>query len=215
MAKISFKTQEEWLNFRKGKITGTLASAVIGTNPYMSNTEAWEIITGKKEQKDIGNLPYVIKGKKAEEHIAKLFELDHPEYIVEDHPNNEYIVVYDDDHPFIMATPDRFLIEKETNRKGILEIKTTKIFNSFQKENWSNDNIPQNYFVQVLQEMYCSNSDFGILVAELKYNDGDTNRKTYKVEKQDVGQDIDYLIKEEIKFYEVNVKGNKRPALVI
>lgn len=215
MGKISFKTKEEWLNFRKGKITGTIASAVIGKNPYMSNTEAWEIITLKKEPKDISDKSYVIKGKSAEEYIAKLFELDHPEYIVEDNPNNEYIVVYDDNHPFIMDTPDRFLIEKETNRKGVLEIKTTEIFSSFQKEKWSNNNIPSNYYVQLLQEMYCDEADFGILVVELKHNEDITSRKTYIVQRQDVQEDIEYLIENEIKFYEVNVVGNKRPALVI
>ena len=113
-----FNNENEWLDFRKGKITGTIASAVVGLNPYLSNTEAYEIVSGIKEPKDISEKPYVVKGKKAEEHIRSLFILDHPDFeVVGNNYVDKYILVVDDENPFIACTPDGFIIEKETGRK--------------------------------------------------------------------------------------------------
>ena len=133
MGKVIFNSKEDWLEFRKGKITGTTASAIIGKNPYLSNTEVWEIITNRKEPKDISEKPYVVKGKYAEEHIIRLFILDHPTYQLEE-MEAEFVVFYDDDNPYIMATPDGILKNIETGEIGIIEIKTCDILSSRQKE---------------------------------------------------------------------------------
>lgn len=211
-----FNNENEWLEFRKGKITGTIASAVVGLNPYLSNTEAYEIVSGIKEPKDISEKTYVVKGKKAEEHIRSLFILDHPDFeVVGNNYVDKYILVVDDENPFIACTPDGFIIEKETGRKGVLEIKTSEILRSNQLESWKDNNIPQNYFVQVLQEMYCTKADFGILVVELKFNENITTRKSYIIDRKNVESDINWLINEEIKFYKEYVLGKKRPALIL
>lgn len=211
-----FNNENEWLEFRKGKITGTIASAVVGLNPYLSNTEAYEIVSGIKEPKDISEKPYVVKGKKAEDHIRSLFILDHPDFeVVGNNYVDKYILVVDDENPFIACTPDGFIIEKDTGRKGVLEIKTSEILRSNQLESWKDNNIPQNYFVQVLQEMYCTKADFGILVVELKFNENITTRKSYIIDRKNVESDINWLINEEIKFYKEYVLGKKRPALIL
>lgn len=53
--KFTFKSREEWLRARKNYIGGSDASAIVGRNPYMSNTDLWEIKTGRREQDNAGD----------------------------------------------------------------------------------------------------------------------------------------------------------------
>ncbi len=210
-----FEKENEWLDFRKGKISGTLSAAIVGLSPYTSTTQAYELLVGESEWKDISSKDCVIKGKKAEDHIRALFALDHPEYEVQGNSINGWDVVVSEKYNFIMATPDGFLKNLLTGKKGVLEIKTCAMINTYQKEKWSKDKIPENYYCQVLQEMYCTDADFGVLVAELMYDNNLTMRRVYIFNREDVQQDIDFLIEQEIEFYNKHVIPKVRPALTI
>ena len=65
------KNRAEWLQKRTSYIGGSDAAAVIGRNPWMSNTELWEIKTGRRQQTDISDKPYVKYGIAAEDHIRE------------------------------------------------------------------------------------------------------------------------------------------------
>ena len=52
-------TREQWLQERKKGIGGSDAAAVLGLNPYMTNVDLWKIKTGRKEQEDISEKPFV------------------------------------------------------------------------------------------------------------------------------------------------------------
>ncbi len=212
-----FDTEAEWLDFRKGKITGTMASAILGKNPYLTNTEAWQLLTGKAEYKDIGDKPYVVRGKLAEEHIMKLFMIYNTQYQLEFKPKkNQRIMYYDSENQFIASTPDFVVRDTENNnRLGIVEVKTAEIIKTYKKEEWKDNKIPNNYYIQVLQEMYTTNAEFGILLVELIYGSDYIVRKALYVDRNDVQDDIDYLINEEKNFYQEHVKTNKRPPLLI
>lgn len=211
---VTFNSEEEWKSYRKGKITGTIASAIMGLNPYMSNVEAWEIICGITEPQDISEKECVKKGKEAENHIRKLFALDHQEYIVEDNSiNNVYKVCCDDDYPFLMATTDGFLTHVETQKQGVLEIKTSDLLNRSMSEQWKDGHIPNNYYIQLLMEMRCSNAKFAILVAELKYNEETTTRRTYLLERENYEEDIKYMVDKLISFWNEYVIPRKKPSL--
>lgn len=207
------KDREEWLQNRFKGIGGSEASAIVGMNPYMSNIDLWNIKTGQVVPEDISEKPYVLYGTKAEEHIRALFALDYPQYQVEYVDNNSY---YNDKFPFALASLDGVLIEKETGRKGILEIKTTNILQSMQKEKW-NQRIPDNYFVQVLHYLMVTEYDFVVLVAQLKSEfNGEIYKQTkhYKIERADVEDDIQYLANEELKFWK-KVQERKLPNLIL
>lgn len=205
------QSREQWLKLRLNGIGASEASAVIGQNPYMSNIDLWEYKTCRREHEDISDKPYVRYGTLAEEHLRALFTLDF---------ENVYDVGYDDfdmyqnnDYPFIFATLDGRLIEKSTGRLGILEIKTTEILRSMQREKWINA-IPQNYYIQVIHQFAATGWDFAILKAQLKYDYGGDIRletKHYKIERSEVKDDIDYLIAEEIKFWEYVKRGTPPP----
>lgn len=206
-------SREEWLQNRFKGIGGSEASAIVGLNPYMTNIDLWNIKTGQVVPEDISEKPYVLYGTKAEEHLRALFALDFPQYEVEYVDNNSY---FNDKYPFALASLDGVLIEKETGRKGILEIKTTNILQSMQKEKWK-DRIPDNYFVQVLHYLLVTEYDFVVLVAQLKSEfNGEIYKQTkhYKIERADVEGDIQYLANEEKKFWKL-VQEKKKPALLL
>lgn len=211
--KLVFNTKEEWLKARKGKITSTMVSAILGMNPYMTNQDAWELIMGLKETEDISDKPYVQYGLNAEKHIRNLFALNHPEYEVENVNETEWHLYVDDEYPFICASGDG-TYKKEDGTIGSLEIKTSEIISSQHKESWK-ESIPTNYFLQVLMEIRCQKTDEATLVAELKYATDYIARKEYEIKKEDVQEDIDYVVKEVVDFYNKYVVTGKKPPLKI
>ena len=210
---MEIKTHKQWLKERLNGIGGSEVSAIIGKNPYLTNQELWEIKVGIKIPEDIGNKPYVVYGKEAEAPLRQLFELDYPRYKVI--YESEFDLVRHPDHPYIFATLDGRLVEKETGRLGILEIKTTEILRSMQKEKW-NQGIPDNYYIQVLWQLLATGFDFAVLKAQLKYNYDElrTESRHYFIERSEVEEDIEYLKNEAIKFWGY-VERQERPPLIL
>ena len=203
--------RKEWLELRKKGIGASDASAIVGMNPYKTNVELWEEKTGRREPEDISYKPCVRYGIDAERPLRELFALDYPQYEVK---YNEFDMRYHHEYPFIFATLDGDLNEKETGRKGILEVKTTEILRSMQYENWK-DKIPENYYIQVLHQLLSTGYDFAILKAQLKTDySGEVrlNTRHYVIERADVEEDISFLLAEEIRFWEYR-QTNKRPPL--
>lgn len=210
---MEIKTREEWLQIRHSGIGASEASAIVGMNPYMTNVQLWEYKTGLKEPEDISDKPYVQYGIQAEKHLRALFALDYPQYEVS---YREYDLIRNEKYPFIFATLDGRLIEKETDRKGILEIKTTEILKSMSKENWK-DRIPDNYYIQLLHQLLATGWEFSVLKAQLKttFDDGVyLQTKHYHIERSEVQEDLEYLLEEEIKFWE-KVKKREYPDLIL
>ena len=209
---IQLKSREEWLEKRTSYVGGSEAAALVGKNPYMSNIDLWQIKTGQQAKADIDDKEYVIYGRNAEEHLRALFALDYPQYEVDYIDNNSF---WNDKYPWASASLDGWLIDQD-GRKGILEIKTTNILQSMQKEKWDH-RIPDNYYCQVLWYMGVSGFDFAILKAQLKYDyAGDVflTTKHYHMDRAEVQEDIDYLMQRGEAFAEYIKKG-KEPPLVI
>jgi len=207
----TFKTREEWLQERKSYIGGSDASSIVGMNPYKTNIELWQEKTRRVIPEDISEKPYVKYGHDAEEHLRELFRLDYPQFEVMYKDGNMWL---NSDFPWAHASLDGWLMDKETGRKGILEIKTTNILQSMQKEKWK-DRIPDNYYCQVLHYLAVTGFDFVVLKAQLKTefeNQVYLQTKHYYIDRSEVEEDIQMLMEEEKKFYEC-IKNNKRPAL--
>lgn len=208
---IQLKDRAEWLEARKNRIGGSEAACIVGMNPYRSNVELWEIKTGQVEAEDISDKPFVKYGTEAEKYLRELFALDFPQYEVFYKEHNMWL---NSDYPFAHASLDGWLVDKETGKRGILEIKTTNIIQSVQKEKWRG-RIPDNYYCQVLWYLGVTGFDFAILKSQLKYDYGGDimlNTKHYKIERKDVIEDIEYLFKEAKEFSEY-VKNDTIPPL--
>lgn len=209
---VMLSNHDEWLLARKNRIGGSDASCIVGMNPYKTNIELWEEKTGRRVAPDISNEPYVKYGHDAEEYLRKLFAIDHPQYQVLYEENNMWL---NDKYPFAHASLDGWLVD-EDGRNGVLEIKTTNIIQSMQKEKWK-DRIPDNYYCQVLWYLGVTRFDFAILKAQLRYDyDGDIFliTKHYKVERKEVQEDIEYLLAKGSEFFEY-LKKDKQPPLVL
>lgn len=204
------KSREDWLNHR-ARIGGSDASAVIGRNPWMTNIELWERKTHRVKAPDISDKPYVQYGHDAEPHLRALFALDHPELKVGYVDNNLFVNKL---YPFGHASLDGWTTDQD-GRMGVLEIKTTTIVQSMQKERWR-DQIPENYFCQVLHYLLITGFEYADLRAQLKY---ESDRyfaaiKEYHIEREDVEDDIRYLAEAEKRFWR-HVEDDKRPDLIL
>lgn len=202
----------EWLKARGYGIGGSDASAIVGMNPYKTNIDLFEEKTGRVIPEDISDKPYVKYGTVAEDHIRALFALDYPEYQVEHHENR---ILRSIAHPFMQASLDGELTD-EDGRRGVLEIKTTNILQSMQREKWDN-RIPDNYYIQILHYLIVTGYDFAVLRAHLRSDWGEDRRtqvKHYFIERSEVAGELDYLLAEEEKFWQYVLSGRK-PALVL
>lgn len=206
------KTREDWLQNRYKGIGGSEISAVIGCNPYMDNVMLWELKTDRRKREDISDKPFVRYGTEAENHLRELFKLDFPQYRVDYVENNTW---KNSKYPWAKASLDGWLTDQD-GRRGVLEIKTTEILQSMQKERW-NQRIPDNYYCQVLFYMAVTEADFAVLKAQLKtVFDGVPYLQTkhYTIERADVQDDIDYMMAKGAEFWEY-VRRDERPPLVL
>ena len=205
------KDRSEWLKART-RIGGSDASAIVGMNPYKTNVRLWEEKTGLVQPEDISDKPFVKYGTQAEMHLRGLFRLDFPEFKVTYRNNN---IFTNDRFPWAHASLDGWITDK-SGRKGVLEIKTTEILQSMQKEKW-NHRIPDNYYIQILHYLMVTEFDFAVLKAQLKtvfYGIPYLQTKHYIIERSDVEEDIEFLAQEEKTFWR-HVEDGTKPDLIL
>lgn len=204
-------SREAWLERRKDSIGGSEAACIVGMNPYMNNVELWEYKTGRKQPEDISDKPYVKYGTEAEQYLRALFALDYPGLTVCYEPDNYWT---NSDFPFAHASLDGWLID-QNGRKGILEIKTANVGQGTLAK-WK-DQVPDNYYIQVLWYLGVTGFDFVVLKSQLKHDyDGDImlNTRHYKIERAEVEEDIKYLFQKGSEFSDY-IKKDIRPPLVL
>ena len=216
-----FKSREEWLSNRG--LGGSSASAIVGFNPWMNALELYNAIVNpallnhEEEPTDL-----MLYGIRSEDLIRKQFQLDFPNYIVKE--PKSFQMFRRVDKPYLTATLDGILTEKDTKRKGILEIKTHDIKNKFDDEYWQG-NLPKNYFIQIIHYLTVMNDfEFVELVAKLRFfeYEKEGGRKLKKqewryfhIERQDVLEWVKYLEKKETEFFENNVFKKIPPQISI
>lgn len=208
----TFESQKEWLAARSGRIGGSDAAAILGLNPYKDNVQLWEEKAGLRQQEDISDKPYVKYGTQAEMHLRGLFRLDFPEYQIFYQEGNMW---FNDRFPFAHASLDGWLVDQR-GRKGILEIKTTNILQSMQKEKWK-DRVPDNYYIQLIHYLMVTEFEFAVLKAQLRFDYGGDivlNTRHYFIERSEVEADIKYLQNAETTFWKQLQTGHK-PALIL
>lgn len=207
-------THEEWLRKRRSGIGASDAGTIIGVNNWKSNVDLFREKTGEQEAEDISDKPQVKLGHDEEPLIRELFALENTEYLVE--YESPYKMIFHDTYNFLFCTPDGELTERATDRKGILEIKTTEIQRSSQWREWENQ-IPQTYYAQICHQLLATGWEFAVLKARIRYRkDGDLRiaERQYKIEREEVQTDMDYILEKEIEFWKC-VQDRREPALVL
>lgn len=210
LEKKIYRTRATWLDGRKGGIGASDAAAAVGLSPWKTNYELWAELTGKKTPKDVSENSYVRFGHDAEPHIRALHMVEHPEYELE---YNEFGIVRQTERPWLKATLDGELTEKETGRKGVLEIKTGTLTNKLQWQAWDGK-VPQYYYCQILHQLLATGYEFVNLKAYLKRLNGDAVIKNYEFERKDLEADLVWLLQKETDFWKT-VESGKQPATML
>lgn len=213
-----FKTRDEWLKGRADLhgIGGSDASAAIGMNPWRTNTDLWQIKTGRKKAPDISDNERVHYGQEAEQYIRRLYQLKHEKDMeVQYIPD---VILQNNEHPEMLYSPDGLLIDQD-GRRGIWECKTTTIMKSIDKEKWwdkaeKQKILPDNYYIQILHGLNVTGFDFVELYAELTYPSGNSELVPYHIERNEVLDDLD-LIREGVLEFWQHVENDEEPALIL
>lgn len=192
-----FSSREEWLARRMCGIGGSEAAAVCGMSPWMTPVQIWRIKCGGEEAKDLSGNAAVQQGMRMEPALREFFKGLHPEYIVEHHP---FDILYQSERPFLFATLDGELTDKQ-GRHGVLEIKTATPNGKAGWEKWSDGQMPQNYYIQVLHQLLATGYDFAVLFAALYSLSGDITLRQYEIERAEAAQDLTWLLDKETEFW--------------
>lgn len=209
----TYYTREEWLEARKSYIGGSDAACIVGANPWKDNVRLWEEKTGLKDPDDLSNNPAVLYGIRAEEHLRELFRWDFPQYAVFYEENNMFT---NSEYPWAHYSADGWLKDKDGNL-GLLEIKTTTISSASQSAHWRNQ-IPQNYYIQLLHGLMVTEFQFAVLKAKLRYEiEGEPMHaqiKHYFINREEIEDEIEYLAEKEQAFDKC-IKLGIRPARIL
>ena len=215
-----YKNHAEWLSGRTVMhgVGGSDAAAAIGRSPWRTNVELWRIKTGRSTAPDISDSRRVQDGVNEEEPIRRLFQVE-----TQDRYEVQYLdntILQNIKHQEMLYSPDGLLIDKKTGKHGILEIKTTEIMKSFDREKWGTKEapaIPDNYYVQILHGMNVTGFEFAVLYARLKYPDGSLIFRpadTYKTTAEDTAEDRQWIKNGVIEFWKY-VSTDREPALIL
>lgn len=196
-------SEDEWRKLREKGIGGSDVGVLLGYSKYKTNVELWEEKAGIKVPvyKDS---PATLRGKKAEEHILRLWEAFNMDNVRIIKP--EYMYCHDK-YDFLRANFDGFAVVN--GERCVIEIKTAEPRNF---KEWDKK-IPYPYYCQCLHYMLISGLSKAYLVAAIKpRGKDDIAIKTYPIQRNEF--EIQWLLQEELEFWEM-VKSKTKPKLKI
>lgn len=202
--------REEWLSARQNRGVGASeAAAIVNMSPYMTVRDLWERKALNKQAEDLSDNEYVAKGIRVEPVLRELYRANHPNTIIEHYP---YDLLYQDERPWLFSTLDGEII-REDGKHGILEIKTATPNGAEGWKKWEGQ-LPSHYFVQTVHQLLSTGFDFVVLYAGLYAQDGTMTIREYEFDREDVAEDMEWLLKEETAFWE-SVEKKKLPSLTL
>lgn len=207
----SFINREKWLEGRTIGIGGSDVSVLVGKNPYKTQNELWKEKKGIIKSKELISAA-IEHGNRLEPVIRHWFKASFPQFEVQ---YQENIILQSKEREWMLYSPDGLLFHEEMG-KGIFEAKTTLIQNAIMLENWNNQ-IPVQYYCQVLHGLLVTKFDFVILVAEIRFawNEDKIEIRKYIIKKEEVLDDLEWLMNEEERNYREFYIGDKEPPIII
>ena len=183
---LGYDNEDDWHELRAKRIGGSDIGAIIGVNPYKSIVDVY---VDKTQGSNFKGNELTHWGHMLEGTILKEFSSKHKELIVYEVP---YSVVND----FLIANLDGALKDKETGDYGVLEIKTTSLWN---KKDWEDDVIPQYYYAQVQHYLMLTGYKFAYIAVLI----GGQQYKEFKIERSE--EDINLIRNKATEFYQENL----------
>lgn len=192
----SYNSREEWLEHREG-IGASEAGSVCGYG-FKTPMQLWREKVGFDTPPDISGNPRVKFGNDIEEPLRSIFRVMYPQYQLDFAPYT--ILRRDDHHQFMFSTPDGWLVERETGRRGLYESKSSTCLSFADWAKWK-EQIPQGYLCQLLHSMFVGDFEFAVLFAILLNKENDAELRAYTFERSDYTDDINWLIRREEEFW--------------
>lgn len=192
----TYHNREEWIANRMG-LGGSDSGAVCGFG-FKSPLELWQEKTGRKQPTDLSDNERVSFGNAVEEPMRALYRVMFPQYQLDFTPYT--ILRRDDTYSFMFYTPDGWLTERDTGRKGLWECKSATCLKREDWEKWR-DKIPLGYLTQLLHGMFVGGFEYADLFAILVNKDNDAEIRRYHVELIDHEADLVWLIQRETDFW--------------
>jgi putative phage-type endonuclease len=173
---------EGWLNFRTTGLGASDVGTLMGLNPYKSKIELFYQKLGLIPIKQDENIP-MFYGNRLEEFVANMWEYydgEDPESVIRNYAAGTKIrhcreikgYITNSDYPHLFLSPDRMMVEKETDKliyggklisknfKGVLEVKT---INGFASKQWEGG-IPPSYVTQLQTYLFGLEVEYGEIV---------------------------------------------------
>lgn len=129
--------------------------------------------------------------------LRTMFGALHPQYEIEYH---QFDMLFQSERPWLYATLDGELIDKDSGKRGILEIKTATPTGKAGWDEW-NGRVPGGYYAQTLHQMLATGYDFVILFSALFSHNEDIILREYTILREDSQADIDWLLEQETEFW--------------
>lgn len=202
-----YKNRTTWLAARKSGLGASDAASVMGIG-FQSPIDLWMEKRGLKEHPDLSENDRVAFGNAAEEPLRAMFRVMHPEYELDFTP---YLILRQEgEYDFLSDTPDGELTEIETGKRGLYESKTATCLKKADWDEWR-EKVPQKYYCQICQGMFCGDYDFAVIWALLRNQDGDGELRYYRFERADAEPDIEALKEAGAKFWKCVQDGTIPP----
>jgi putative phage-type endonuclease len=181
--------RDEWLKLRRKGIGGSDASAVAGLNRYKSPVGVFLDKTGQIEPDEPGEAAYW--GNVLEDVVAREFTVQTGLRVQRSNKLYQH-----PEHKFMLGNVDRLILDKGGRGLGILECKTAS---AYKLGEWSDDQVPDEYAIQLQHYMAVLGVDYGyfaVLIGGQKFQ--------YKLVERNEGI-IDSLIQIEDEFWNKHV----------
>lgn len=208
ITRTTYQNREEWLAGRSHGLGASDIGALLGVSKFKTPIQLWREKTGAVKAPDISDSQRVQFGNDAEAPLREMFRLMHPEYELTFEPFTILRPV--GRYSFLSCTPDGELVERETGRKGIYESKTATCLSRADWEKW-NYQIPQTYFAQIIEQMFCGEFSFAVVWALLLNAEGDGSLRAYRFERSDCEARIQDMLQKAESFWD-HVEAGTMPA---
>lgn len=196
-----FNTRDEWLSARNNGIGASEAAKICGFSKWGNAVSLWKEKIGLAAPKDISGKDFIQRGNKMEPILRDFFSKTHEQFALQ---YKQYEMIFQKERPWLFATLDGELTERETGKRGILEIKTG---NATSWDEWKNGLIPQQYYVQTLHQLLATGFDFVFVFALLYHKNGDMSILEREVWRESAKEDMEWLLQEETEFWRMVTSG--------
>ena len=168
---ITFNNEEEWLKLRRDGIGGSDVASILGHSPFRNIKDIYK---SKIEDVPQTSNEAIEFGNAFEPIVFETFKNKYKDiYEVLDYKNTMFRNIW---NPFLQASLDGVLVNKQTLEVGILEIKTAQERKSKWYDNYGNKSVPLYYLDQAIHYFNTTNANYIVFYALINYKNSNIDK---------------------------------------